>query len=473
VILMRTIAGPALGLALLPDCANAATSGPHAIDGASLGLIWTIPFAGLLLSMAVLPLVLPHLWHRHFGKIAAFWGLCTIVPLIAKVGLPLSAQALLHTFILEFIPFIILLFALYTITGGIRLEGRLAGSPGGNTLVLGAGTLLASIMGTTGASMLLIRPLLRANLSRRHNAHVVVFFIFLVANIGGALSPLGDPPLFLGFLNGIHFFWPTTRLMLPTLLAACVLLAIFFVLDRMLFLAESGRVPQRAKAAIEIRAEGVINFLLLGAVIAIILFSGIVKLPGAFTLLGIQVSLIGVIRDVLLLAVAATSLLLTPATARRGNEFSWGPILEVAKIFAAIFVTIIPPLAILRAGPDGALHWLIALLVEGGQPVSAAYFWIAGALSSFLDNAPTYLIFFHAAGGDPEHLMGPLASTLMAISAGAVYMGANTYIGNAPNFMVKSIAETHGVRMPSFFGYMAWSIGFLVPVFVLIDFLFL
>ena len=453
----------------LPMTAFAAEGGAPAIDGRTLGLIWIAPFVGLLLSMAVLPLALPRLWHRHYGKIAAFWALAVILPMAAHLGTAPVTRALLHAALAEFIPFIIVITALYVITGGIRLDGGMAGTPAGNTAVLGAGTVLASLMGTTGASMLLIRPLVRANLDRRRNVHVIVFFIFLVSNIGGALTPLGDPPLFLGFLNGVHFFWPTTRLLLPTLVVASVLLFLFFVLDSILWRLEPARRPAPAGAEPALRIEGGANFLLLGLVLLLILASGTVELPGGLDVFGVHLGWRGLLRDIGLLLVTGASFAITSGELRGRNDFTWAPIAEVAKIFAAIFITIIPALAILRAGHEGALEWLVALLVEQGEPVSSAYFWIAGALSSFLDNAPTYLIFFHAAGGDAERLMGPLATVLAAISLGAVFMGANTYIGNAPNFMVKSIAESHGVRMPSFFGYMAWSALVLLPIFFLLS----
>jgi Na+/H+ antiporter NhaD/arsenite permease-like protein len=449
----------------LPTTAFAA----EGIDGRALGLVWIAPFVGLLLSMAVLPLALPRLWHRHYGKIAAFWALAVIVPMAGHLGAAPVTRALLHAALGEFIPFIIVIAALYVITGGIRLDGGMAGTPAGNTAVLGAGTVLASLMGTTGASMLLIRPLVRANIDRRRNVHVIVFFIFLVSNIGGALTPLGDPPLFLGFLNGVHFFWPTTRLLLPTLAVSGALLMLFFVLDSILWRLEPARRALPSGSEPAFRIEGGANFLLLGLVLLLILASGTIDLPGGLDIFGVHLGWRGLLRDIGLLLVAGASLAITSGELRGRNDFTWAPIAEVAKIFAAIFITIIPALAILRAGHEGALEWLVALLVEQGEPVSSAYFWIAGALSSFLDNAPTYLIFFHAAGGDAERLMGPLATVLTAISLGAVFMGANTYIGNAPNFMVKSIAESHGVRMPSFFGYMGWSALVLLPIFFLLS----
>ena len=329
---------------------------------------------------------------------------------------------------------------------------------------------MASWMGTTGAAMLLIRPLVRANLERRHRVHVIVFFIFLVANIGGSLTPLGDPPLFLGFLKGVEFFWPTTHMFLPMLLVSVALLALFFVIDTVLY----GREPtQKPRARESLGLEGGINLLLLVGVVGAVLMSGLWRPNLSIAVFHVDVELQNMARDVALLGLAAASWRITSSESRVANAFSWFPIVEVAKLFAGIFLTIIPAIAILRAGTEGALSPIVNAVTDAnGQPVDAVYFWATGILSSFLDNAPTYLVFFNTAGGDPVTLMGPFASTLLAISAGAVFMGANTYIGNAPNFMVRAIAEERGIKMPSFFGYMAWSGGILLPVFVVVTFVF-
>lgn len=334
------------------------------------------------------------------------------------------------------------------------------------------GTLLASWMGTTGAAMLLIRPLLRANSHRRFRVHSVVFFIFLVANIGGSLTPLGDPPLFLGFLKGVSFFWTTSHLLMKTILVSVILIAAFFVLDTVLFNREGRPVPPNAESGEKLGLDGVVNLPLLGGVVALVLMSGLWKPEVAFNVYGIEVELQNLARDLGLLGIAALSLKLTSTECRRLNEFTWGPIEEVAKLFAGIFVSMIPAIAILKAGEAGALAPVINMVTHDGQPVNTMYFWLTGILSSFLDNAPTYLVFFNTAGGDAMHLMNDIPETLAAISAGAVFMGANTYIGNAPNFMVRSIAEEQGVPMPSFFGYMAWSCGILVPCFILVTWLF-
>lgn len=462
-----------LALLALPDSAWAAGPVTH-LDGASLNVLWTVPFAGLLLSIAIMPLAAPQLWHHHFGKISAGWALAFLLPSLFVAGPSTTMYELIHTVLQEYIPFLVLLFALFTVAGGVLIRGNLHGSPGLNTSILGIGTLIASITGTTGAAMLLIRPIIRANDNRLHNAHVIIFFIFLVANIGGSLTPLGDPPLFLGFLKGVSFFWPAVHLFAPMLLVAVILLVVFYVLDWYLFHVDENYPPKPDPTPDNrLRLEGWLNIALLGAVLAAVLMSGIWKPGVKFTVYHVDLELQNIIRDGLLLFIAWISWRFTRRALREGNDFTWGPIAEVAKLFAGIFITIIPAIAILKAGVNGALAPVVRLVTDGNnQPINAMYFWLAGGLSSFLDNAPTYLVFFNTAGGDAEHLMGPLAKTLAAISAGAVFMGANTYIGNAPNFMVKAIAEEKGIKMPSFFGYMLWSGGLLIPCFLLVTYVF-
>jgi Na+/H+ antiporter NhaD/arsenite permease-like protein len=301
--------------------------------------------------------------------------------------------------------------------------------------------------------------------------HVVVFFIFLVSNIGGSLTPLGDPPLFLGFLRGVDFFWTTTHLLPETLFVGGIVLAVFFLLDAYLYRKE-GRVRPDPTPDRPVRVRGGINFGLIAVVIAAILMSAAFDF-GRFTVMGIEVAVANLLRDLIMVAVTFASLALTPKADRYENGFSWGPIEEVAKLFAGIFITIIPVLAMLRAGSEGVFAPLVALVTNpDGSATNTAYFWLTGGLSSFLDNAPTYLVFFELAGGDPAMLMTEGALTLTAISAGAVFMGANTYIGNAPNFMVYAIARQSGVNMPSFFGYMLWSGAVLIPSFLLATLLF-
>ncbi|WP_024973106.1 sodium:proton antiporter [Ralstonia pickettii] len=447
------------------------------VSGAELHLLWGVPFAGILLSIAIAPLMMPKLWHDHYGKIAASWALVLLVPFGIAFGSQAAIASVNHAALAEYIPFIALIAALYVVAGGICIRGNLHGTPKLNTGLIALGTALASIMGTTGAAMLLIRPLLRANEARRHRAHVVVFFIFLVANAGGALTPLGDPPLFLGFLQGVDFFWTAQYLWRQTLTMWVLLLAIFFVIDSYFYHTGEEELPNITDASPDdagpLRFEGNVNFVLLAGILGLVLMSGLWKPGIIFHVMGTEVMLQNVVRDVGLVVIALLSLWLTPASARAGNEFNWEPILEVAKLFAGIFITIGPVIAMLKAGVDGPFAGIVHLVNDSaGQPNNVMYFWATGVLSSFLDNAPTYLVFFNTAGGDARMLMSEGASTLGAISAAAVFMGANTYIGNAPNLMVKAIAESRGLQMPSFFGYMLWSVCILLPIFVLMTFVF-
>jgi Na+/H+ antiporter NhaD/arsenite permease-like protein len=466
-------------IAMLPvQAAVDGTAGAPHLEGADLRLFWIVPFIGILLSIAIFPLVAPSFWHHNFGKISAFWGAAFLLPFTLVFGWQLALFELLHVALLEYIPFIILLLALFTVAGGVRLKGRLRGTPVVNTGILLLGTMIASWMGTTGAAMLLIRPIIRANEWRQHRVHTIVFFIFLVANIGGSLTPLGDPPLFLGFLKGVSFFWPTTHMFLPMVMLSVLLLVIYFLLDSYLFNKEEMKEPpqepasENAEPEEALGLEGSANLLLLVGVIGAVLMSGVWRPDVAIDIYHVEVELQNLTRDALLIGIAVFSWQMTPKASREANGFSWFPIVEVAKLFAGIFVTIVPAIAILKAGTNGAMSGLVNMVNVDGQPVNSMYFWLTGILSSFLDNAPTYLVFFNTAGGDADILMGPMAQTLLAISAGAVFMGANTYIGNAPNFMVRSIAEERGIAMPSFFGYMAWSGLILLPLFGLVTLVF-
>lgn len=443
---------------------------PH-LAGSELPIYWVIPFVGILFSIAVFPLIAPHFWHRHFGKISLGWALLLIVPFYFQQGPSITIYELLHVSLLEYLPFIILLAALFTISGGIQLTGQLVGSPLVNTGIILVGTILASWMGTTGAAMLLIRPLLRANSWRKHRVHVVAFFIFLVANIGGSLTPLGDPPLFLGFLKGVDFFWTTSAMLPPMLFMVVTLLILFYQLDSYYYRREE-ETPAKTPGG-KLGLKGSFNLLLLVGVVGSVLLSGTWQPHLGFQVYHVEVELQNLVRDLLLVTLAYLSWRFTTRSIREANQFTWFPILEVAKLFAGIFVTIIPVIAILKAGTGGALSAVISSVSTNGEPINYRYFWATGILSSFLDNAPTYLVFFNTAGGVPETLMGPAHNTLLAISAGAVFMGACTYIGNAPNFMVKSISEAAGVPMPSFFGYLLrYSLPILIPLFILVSFIF-
>ncbi len=466
------------------EAAEGHGEGHHHVDPVGMLPLWTaIPFVGILLSIAVFPLVAPHFWHHHFPKVSALWGLLFALPFL--IWNPAVAfGSILHIYLLDYFPFIILLWGLFTISGGIYVGGSLAGTPRVNLALLLIGTFMASLIGTTGAAMVLIRPLLRANQWRRNKVHVIVFFIFLVANIGGSLTPLGDPPLFLGFLHGVPFFWVTTGILKEMLLTSGLLLAIFFVIDTVMYRREEDR-PEHTGGGVKI--EGLHNGLFLLGVMGAVIMSGSLKL-GEVTLYSggahpVAVPLQNWLKDGIILLMGLLSMQTTSRALREKNEFSWFPIQEVAYLFAGIFMTIIPALAILKAGPAGALAGLTNA-VHG--PVR--YFWATGSLSSFLDNAPTYLTFFNSALGAlgiPESQVHALLSAggtmhnpefvkdLAAISSGAVFMGAMTYIGNAPNFMVKSIAEEAGINMPSFFGYLLkWSLPVLIPVFIIDTFVF-
>ena len=480
-----------IGLALSVSIAafgadDAHGDGAHhgGVDGAKLPLWSIIPFVGILLSIAIFPLVLDsHFLVHHGGKMSLVWASVFAIPyLIAFRGD--AFYDILHIYLLDYIPFIILLWGLFTVAGGILVRGTLRGTPIVNTLLLLLGTVIASWVGTTGASMLLIRPLIRANAYRKNKAHLIIFFIFLVSNIGGSLTPIGDPPLFLGFLRGVPFFWTTTALLPHMLFISVVLIILFFIFDTFMFKREGGVVPDDGTNE-PIRVEGLFNLIFLLGIIGAVLMSGTFKW-GEVNILGVHVYWQNITREALIVVMGLLSLKYTPFSGelRQSNEFSWEPIEEVAKVFAGIFMTIIPALAILKAGENGALAALIGAMK---QPVH--YFWITGILSSFLDNAPTYLTFFNTALGklhltetvvpqilsgqltDPQHL--EFVRLLTAISIGAVFMGANTYIGNAPNFMVKAIAEQSGIRMPSFFGFMLWSVAILFPLFVIVTFVFL
>jgi len=448
-----------LATALWSSTACAASGA--AFDGAKLSLYWVLPFAGILGSLALFPMFAPNFWHRNYGFVALFWGLAFLVPFAAVFGPGAAFHQLGHVLILEYIPFIVLIGTLFTIAGGIYIGGGIRGTPALNSAIMLTGMILASFAGTTGAAMILIRPIVCANQDRQYKTHIVVFFIFLVCNIGGALTPLGDPPLFLGYLEGVDFYWPLKNLWPHALFMAGFVLATFFILDSHLFAKEgAARLGPAGGEAPYVR--GLVNVPLLVLVVAAVAVSGSDGF-GKVEIFGTAVTWMSILRDLVLVGLAAVSFALTPQTYREQ---------KVGKLFAAIFITIVPAIAILKAGAQGGFAPLLGLLGEPDAPNATAFFLLTGILSSFLDNAPTYLVFFNAADGDPDTLMGPMAQTLTAISAGAVFMGANTYIGNAPNFMVKAIAGHLGVNMPGFFGFMAWSALFLIPPFVLLTAIF-
>ena len=441
--------------------------------GAALPLWTVLPFVALLLSIAVLPLAAGHWWEHNRNKAIVAGSLAAIVAVYLCAAHRMHGVDELMEKLKEYSSFIILLASLYIISGGIYVKGSLSGTPLANTVLLGIGAVLASIIGTTGASVLLIRPLLRANKSRVAKAHIVVFFIFIVSNCGGLLTPLGDPPLFLGFLKGVPFLWTLEQLWLPWLLVNCLLLVIFNVYDQIVLDREERQRPgsqlEDAMKHEPVRIDGLLNFLWLGGIVVAIFSSGQFDWP-----YGIQ--------EGLMLALAAIAYFTTAAANRAANKFTFGPIIEVAVLFIGIFITMAPALLILNAWGANQRHDL----GEFGMKHPWQFFWASGGLSSFLDNAPTYLTFAATAAGledinvDTENYLalflakgGATAVALLAaISCGSVFMGANTYIGNGPNFMVKAIAEESGVKMPSFFGYMLYSGFILIPIFVVVTVIF-
>lgn len=456
----------------------------HANVGEYLPVWSIIPFVGMLLSIAIVPLVKPHFWEKNMLKVAFFWSLLFLIPFGMAFGGHLLTYQLLETILLDYVPFIVLLLGLFTVTGGIVIKGSIVGTTKTNVVLLLIGTAIASWVGTTGAAMLMIRPVIRANSWRKKKAHVVVFFIFMVANLGGCLTPIGDPPLFLGFLRGVPFFW-TMKLLPMLIFNAVILLIVFIVIDRYYYKKEiaDGRSPRDMDVSCttekKICIEGGHNFIFVLAIVGAVILSGTLPNYAAFAdqatgalhgipIFGGIVFPYNVLIQIIIILIAAyLSMKTTKKSTRKLNGFTFGPIAEVAKIFSGIFITMIPALALLRA------HGASLGISEPWQ-----FFWMSGALSSFLDNAPTYLVFMTMAGslGFTEGLATTVGvipeALLVAISAGAVFVGANTYIGNAPNFMVKSIAEENKIKMPSFFGYMGWSFCILIPIFILNTFIF-
>jgi len=443
--------------------------------GAQLPLISVLPFVALLLAIAVAPLVAPHWWHSNRNK--ALVAALVSLPILLQLGMAMGepGRAVLGERAHEYLGFIVVIGALFVITGGINVEGSLSGTPLVNTGVLGLGAVLANLVGTTGASVLLIRPLLRANRSRQRTTHIVVFFIFIVANCGGLLTPIGDPPLLLGFLKGVPFEW-TLRLWPQWLTAVGALLVVFNLWDQWVFGREERQRPgsqlEEVMVHEPLRVRGAVSVAALAGVLLTIITAGKAAAGGRPWPLGMQ--------EAIVVMLAVTAYVATPREARARNAFTFGPLVEVAVLFAAIFATMAPVLEILNAWSQGE-RTVLSTSFGVSQPWQ--FFWATGTLSSVLDNAPTYLAFAASAAGlqgVPAHgpFIGALtldpetARILAAIATGSVFMGANTYIGNAPNFMVKAIAEENGIKMPSFFGYMAYSCGILLPLFVVITLLF-
>lgn len=449
------------------------------LDGASLSTIWALPFVGIILSIALFPLIAPNFWSKHYGKVSLFWALLIIIGIGVLKGVGISLHTIAEVMFEQYFPFIFLLLALFTITGGIKIRGSLKGTPVFNTLLLAIGGLLASWLGTTGAAILFIRPLLKANLHRQHKVHTIIFFIFIVGNIGGSLTPVGNPPLLMGYISKIPFFWSVTNMFLPTLLTTIVLLALYYFIDLYFFKKQKSKMHD--SDVTKLGLEGALNLVLLVLAITAVIISSH-DLGIAFSIFGVGINYAEVIELVMLGALTWASMKITSPEIREYNNFTWHPILEVGKLFAGIFITMSPLIAILRAGETGAMGDLIASLTHAdGTPANGVFYWASGMLSAFLDSAPAYLVFFNIAAAPAEsfnilsqtYMVENIPQTLLAITMGASFMGALSYIGNAPNMMIKSIAEENGIKMPSFFGYMLWSFGILVPIFIIMQLIFL
>ena len=432
-------------------------------------LLLCIPFAGLLLCIAVMPLVKPEWWEKHQALAVIVWSLLFIIPSIVLNGAGETTETVLECIVNDYLTFIVLLFGLFCVSGNITLEGNLAGSPAVNALFLAFGTLLSSCIGTTGASMLLVRPMIKMNSWRKNKAQIMIFFIFMISNMGGCLTPIGDPPLLMGFMRGVPFFW-SLHLFPILIFNMILLLIIFYFIDKKQYRKDiaNGLRPDISKPGVDIKVEGLHNVIFLVAIVVAVILSGTLpSLPmfqdAAGNVLGITIyksvklTFPAIIEVAIILLAALLSFKTTNEKIRTQNHFTWGAIKEVAVLFIGIFIT---ALALLKTmGPNLGIT----------EPYEM--FWATGLLSSFLDNTPTYLVFLTTAGtlGFTSGIVTTVGTIsvkiLMAISCGAVFMGANTYIGNAPNFMVKSISDENGIRMPSFFGYMGWSLCILVPVF--------
>lgn len=443
------------------------------LNGGELHWLWSLPFLGILFSIALGPVLFSHLWHNHYGKISLLWALCIVIPLLGHFGFYQTKIVLSHTLLGEYIPFIFLVGALYIINSGFHLRIRGYGGPFINAAIMIVGSIFANVIGTTGAALLFIHPLIRMNSWRLYKTHTIIFFIFTVCNIGGALTAIGDPPLFLGFLNGVDFFWPTIHLWPPTLFMLTSLIIIYIGLDGYLFRkeqVESRKIAQHQHDSLKtFSINGKINFLFLFIVIGAVILSGFWKSGKKLCILDCERSLESVLRDVIIFCCAILSYKKSSSEIHEKNQFSWEPIKEVALLFAGIFVTAVPVFSMLSAGKNGPFHFLVDWVYQQGKPSTEAFFWATGTLSAFLDNAPTYLVFFHLAGGNANKLMTEYSHVLAAISCASVYMGAMTYIGNAPNFMVRSIAIQRHIPMPSFIGYIFWSAIVLLPLFYIAD----
>ncbi len=436
-------------------------------------LLEAIPFVGALLSLSLVPLVAPKIWHSYENYFLLFWIFLSLslVFFNADGTLFKVMHTLFHTIWHEYLPFVLLIFALFTITGGIHININAKGTPLANVCLLAIASFMASFVGTTGASILFIRPLLKINAQRKYKTHTVIFFIFLVSNIAGCLTPLGDPPLFLGYLMDVPFLWPLKNLWQPFLFIFISVLFIYGIFDCYLFKREIKNKTKKDCLLLKIGIEGKRNILLLVLIICSIVMTPslpIIEFIGPFD---VHFTSTDFLRIFIFIIIGFLSYKITPHFIHKKQDFTFKPISEIARVFLCIFITLSPVSKMLTTGKNGPFSALLALM-DTHDPAQN-YFWLTGLFSSFLDNAPTYIVFFELAGGNPAVLTTGSSSILVAISLGSVFMGALTYIGNAPNFMIKSIVKQNSVQMPSFFGYMLWSVIILLPLFYIMSLIWL
>lgn len=433
-------------------------------------IMWGIPCIGIIFSMSFIPLISAKFWNEYNKHVLIFWTTIYAVCAGFVFGATNTLQSIAEAIFSDYISFIIQISTLFIVSGGIFINLARKSTPLFNTVFLFGSSILAGWIGTTGTATLMIRPILRANSHRHYRVHLMVFFIFLVANIGGAFTPLGDPPLFVGFTNGIDFFWFVKHLypyIFGTLFFLC---GLFFVIDSSLLRKEIRE--ERFSEIVddeppEFVIKGKFNIVLLGLVLLTVMFC---NSDATFTVFHEKYHWSSVIRNIILVSISLISLKFTPKTIRERNHFSMAPIQEVAELFAGIFITATPIIEILHQGRQGSLHWIFEQITHNGEFVLKKCFWISGLLSSILDNTPTFLIFFHLTSGNAQDLMTTHADLLTSFSIATVFMGALTYIGNAPNLMVRSISKNYGVKVPSFLEYMGWSFGILIPVFLVISY---
>ncbi|MDR1208187.1 MAG: sodium:proton antiporter [Holosporales bacterium] len=451
-----------------------------------------VPFAGVLLSIAIGPLLFPAIWHKYDNVILAAWTILSTWLCFHTMGKEPTGHLIAGIFLKEYVPLIVLIGTLYIISSGIGIRINRAGTTSVNVAIIATGEILSNLIGTTGTSMLLLRPLLDVNKTRKYKVHTLIFFIFLVSNIGGCLLPFGDPPLFLGYLKGVSFFWTAKHMFPMFLVISTILMFIYIVIDRYLIRKETisdytnshnisfEKDRQHSVRLTPVQITGYFNIALMVLTAAFVAGAGMLPKKEAFSIFGSSVHYKGLLRDIGLCLISAASIFHARQTLKankehhkhvHSEEVSWAPITEVTRYFAAIFITMAPVAAMLKGGHE--IFSPICNILKNTEHPSFWYFWFVSPFSAFLDNAPTYVVFFKMAGGDALSMMVEHARTLTAISAGSVFMGAMTYIGNAPNFMVKSIAKQHGVHMPSFLGYMGWSSVILLPVLAFASYLFL